>query len=81
LLIDVNLLLMQQSSVDHSSIVFNHFLLIVRSKYACTVIGNVVVANSGIIESGEIGRKEEVKREEEKVSAETAEKVVGEEKT
>ena len=45
------------------------------------VIGNVVVANNRIIEAGEISRNEEVKREEEKIAAETAQKVVGEEKT
>jgi len=45
------------------------------------VIDNVVVANSRIIEAGEVGRNKEVEREEEKVSAETAEEVVREEKT
>jgi len=45
------------------------------------VIDNVVVANSRIIEAGEVGRNKKVEREEEKVSAETAEAVVGEEKT
>jgi len=41
----------------------------------------VAVANSRITEAGEIGRNEEVEREEEKISAETAQAVVGEEKT
>jgi len=40
-------------------------------------IGNVVVANSRVIEAGEIGRNKEVEREEEKISTETAESVVG----